>query len=105
MMSGLAVVATATQGHDSILVDASEVGLTYEPGDFQDLARKINFLARDPGRLLSYRRKAFQLARTRLNWEREQNIILDLVAKLEEKSFRHLKSSQLLRPKQMLVGK
>lgn len=83
MMAGLAVGATRTEGHLSVLADAPGVGFTYDPGDVLDLARQINRLAADPDLLMASRRTAFNLARARFNWELEQKALVDLVAGLE----------------------
>jgi glycosyltransferase involved in cell wall biosynthesis len=47
MISGLVVVATPTGGTPEILIDG-ENGMTFAPGDADDLAQKIICLADDP---------------------------------------------------------
>ncbi|MBI4353103.1 MAG: glycosyltransferase [Candidatus Omnitrophica bacterium] len=84
MMAGLAVIATSTKGHQSAMAEADGAGFMYRPGDFEDLADRINFLAKSPGKLWDCRKRAFELARTRFNWETERKKIVELVEKLRK---------------------
>jgi glycosyltransferase involved in cell wall biosynthesis len=82
MLAGLAVGATATRGHRSVLGQAPGVSFEYQPGDHRALAACINDLARDPDALRRRRAEAFRLARTRFNWEVEQRTLVDLIARM-----------------------
>lgn len=80
MMAGLAVGATKTQGHLSILKDLPEIGFTYEPGNHQTLAFEINQLIKDPARLLSCRTSAFNAAKNLFNWEKEKEKYKEIIS-------------------------
>jgi len=82
MMSGLAVGATATRGHRSVL-DGLDVGFEYAPGNAAEFAAGVNALVRDPSRLQRCRTEAFRLARTRFNWEADQSRLVDVIARLQ----------------------
>jgi glycosyltransferase involved in cell wall biosynthesis len=82
LMAGLAIGATATRGHRAVLAAAPGTGFEYAPGDPVQLADAVNQLAREPTRLRECREAAFQIARARLNWEREQRQLLDIVDSL-----------------------
>jgi glycosyltransferase involved in cell wall biosynthesis len=79
MMAGLAIAATATEGHRSVLSSVPGVGFEYEPGNYVQLAEQLTALARDPARLRDSRQVAFRAAQTRFNWEHEQHGLLDIV--------------------------
>jgi glycosyltransferase involved in cell wall biosynthesis len=85
MMSGLAVGATATRGHRSVL-DGLDLGFEYEPGNAAAFAAGVNALVRDPARLRRYRSEAFRLARTRFNWEAEQQRLVDVIARVQTRA-------------------
>ncbi len=86
LMAGLAVAAVNTDGQRNALSAMSGVGFLYEPGNVSQLANQINALAQNPSRLAECRRRAFELARTRFNWERECSKMIDLVAGLNHRS-------------------
>jgi glycosyltransferase involved in cell wall biosynthesis len=82
MLSGLAVGATVTRGHRSVL-DGLDFGFEYEPGNAAGFASGVNALVRDPARLRKCRTEAFRLARTQFNWETEQGRLVEVIARLE----------------------
>jgi glycosyltransferase involved in cell wall biosynthesis len=82
MAAGLAVAATSTRGHRTVMSAAPGAGVSYAPGDHAALAAGINELARDPGRLQAARAEAFRLARSRFNWDVEQQVLLDAIARI-----------------------
>ncbi len=82
MMAGLAVLATDTEGHRSVAKEAPEAILTYEPGNHLQLAQRINAFS-DRELLRRVRESAFRFARSCFNWESEQRIVLETIAKLD----------------------
>jgi len=83
MMSGLAVGATSTRGHRSVL-DGLDVGFEYAPGNAAAFAAGVNGLVRDPAQLQRCRTEAFRLARTRFNWEAEQRRLVEVIERLQK---------------------
>ena len=81
-VAGVAVGATATRGHRSVLATMRDVGFEYQPGNHVELAERVTALAREPGRLRACRAEAFRLGQARVNWEVEQRRLVDLVAGL-----------------------
>jgi glycosyltransferase involved in cell wall biosynthesis len=80
LLAGIAVGATATRGHRSVLASMPEVGFEYRPGNHVELAERVTALAREPQRLRACRAEAFRLGQARANWEVEQRRLVDLVA-------------------------
>lgn len=76
MMAGLAVVAPRLP-ELTRLVDGEGIGLTFEPGDPQDLARALDELAGDRPRLETMRRRARELALERYNAEAQEPVLLE----------------------------
>ncbi len=85
MMAGLTVGATNTEVQRTEFEEAPGIGFTYEPGDFNGLALQINVLAKDPQKLLECRRRSFELARSRFNWETESQKILSIVGEMKKR--------------------
>ena len=79
MMAGLAVCATRTEGHQSILSSLPKVGGLYEPGHPEELASKINELAENPQFLNECRQRSFELAQNKLNWEKESQKFIEII--------------------------
>ncbi len=67
-MAGLAVVAPRLPGLASLLDDEG-VGVTYEPGDPNDLGRRLAALAGDRDLVAEMRRRARRLALDHYNAE------------------------------------
>jgi glycosyltransferase involved in cell wall biosynthesis len=86
VMAGLAVGATATRGHRSVLKDMPGVFFDYPPGNPVALAECLNALVREPGRLRACRTEAFRLGRERFNWEVEQARLVNVVDRLRPRS-------------------
>lgn len=82
VLAGVAVGATATRGHRSVLATMPDVGFEYQPGNHVELAERVTALAREPQRLRACRAEAFRLGQARANWEVEQRRLVDLVAGL-----------------------
>lgn len=82
MMAGLAVIATETKGHRSVFENAEGIGFLYEPGNFLELAEKIERFAVDPEKLLNCRKRSLELAEQVFNWEIEQKKLIDLVQRV-----------------------
>jgi glycosyltransferase involved in cell wall biosynthesis len=68
LMAGLAIVAPRLESLGPLL-EEERIGLTFEPGRPDDLARTLERLAGDRGLLTELRRRARELALTRLNAE------------------------------------
>jgi glycosyltransferase involved in cell wall biosynthesis len=79
LLAGLAVVATATPGHEAVLEQAPGAGDVYRPGDVEQLARILERLIAEPAVLASRRQAALTAARVRWNWETEQQPLIDAV--------------------------
>jgi glycosyltransferase involved in cell wall biosynthesis len=104
MMAGLAVVATDTEGHRSVAREAPEAILTYEPGNYLQLAERINALS-NRELLQTVRESAFQLARTCFNWETEQGSLLETIAKLNTAQQRKARKDREPVPRSAAVGR
>jgi len=75
LMAGLAVIVPRLPGLAS-LVDAEEIGLTYEPGQPAALGAALTQLAREPSRVAAMRKRARQLALERYNAEAQTGCLL-----------------------------
>jgi glycosyltransferase involved in cell wall biosynthesis len=82
MAAGLAVAATATRGQRAVLETTPGTGIAYAPGDHAGLAAGLNELAHNPDRLQAARAEAFRLARSRFNWDVEQQVLLEAIARI-----------------------
>jgi len=78
MSAGLALIATATEGHMSVLrgLDGPR---TYPPGNPQALAAHLEELGKSPQLLAEARRRSLALARERFNWDVESKQLVSLV--------------------------
>lgn len=88
VLAGLAVGATATRGHHSVLSAMPGVAFEYQPGNPGALAGQLTAFAREPQRLRAARVEAFRLGQARFNWEIEQRRLVDLVARFEPQPVR-----------------
>lgn len=79
LMAGLAVAAPRLPGLEP-LVDGEGVGVTFEPGRPDDLARALTELAEDRPRVLELRRRARALAEQRYNAESQADALVSLWA-------------------------
>jgi len=79
LLAGLAVVASATPGQESVLQQMSGAGDTYPPGDPLALAGILDRLMVDKALLAARRRAALDAACRRWNWETEQRPLIETV--------------------------
>jgi len=101
-MAGLAVLATDTEGHRSVANEAPEAILTYEPGNHLQLAQRINAFS-DRELLRRVRESAFRFARSCFNWEKEQRIVLETIAKLDTVQRRKVRKNRGPVPRSVAV--
>lgn len=79
LLAGNAVLATATQAQKAFMEEYQGVGLTYLHGDIDQLAQWIEGYAYDRNTLQHTRQRAWQLAHDHLNWETEQQKLLEII--------------------------
>jgi glycosyltransferase involved in cell wall biosynthesis len=79
MLAGLAVIASRTSGQSSVLAISPEAGFMYESGNNNALATIINRLAGDRSLLERTKTCALQAAHDRWNWERESQVLIAAV--------------------------
>ena len=101
-VAGLAVLATDTEGHRSVANEAPEAILTYEPGNHLQLAQRINAFS-DRELLRRVRESAFRFARSCFNWEKEQRIVLETIAKLDTVQRRKVRKNRGPVPRSVAV--
>ncbi|MFV9504994.1 MAG: glycosyltransferase [Oscillochloridaceae bacterium umkhey_bin13] len=80
MLAGLAVAATATAGQKVVFAANPAIGSLYPSGDYQALALILKGWQDDPVALAQTRTAALEAARTRWNWEYEQQALVQAVA-------------------------
>lgn len=80
LLAGIAVVASATPAQSAFAEQCGEAVTIYRPDDPADLARALDALLCDAERLARARLAAWHLGQSKYCWDREQDIILDLVA-------------------------
>jgi glycosyltransferase involved in cell wall biosynthesis len=68
--AGLAIIAPDLPGLNET-VKEKNLGLIYEPGNIDDLARKIDFLVNNPKELNKYKIKANDISKKELYWEND----------------------------------
>lgn len=68
--AGLAVIAPDLPGLNET-VKEKKVGLIYEPGNIDDLAKKIDFLVNNPEELNKYKSQAIDISKKELYWEND----------------------------------
>jgi glycosyltransferase involved in cell wall biosynthesis len=81
LLSNLAVLATNTPAQQQFLDSYAGIGRYYTIGDTGELAAIIEKWYNDPEALNTIRNRAHEIAATKLNWEEEQKIFLQLVDK------------------------
>jgi len=81
MMSGLAL-ASSDMVEMRKLINAHDAGVLLDFEKPDRLAGSLNDLISDPDRLDSYRRNAYEAARSELHWEREEKKVFELYANI-----------------------
>lgn len=81
LQAGLAVIATDTEGQSEVLSQYPDVGQLVPVNDPKALANAINCLINDPHKLNCTKKAALKVAQTQLNWENQENTILEAVAR------------------------
>lgn len=79
LQAGLAVVATDTRGHRSVLGGDPPLGVLYPPRDSGALATALRTLGRDELRL-ALRQRAWAAGRTTYNWDIQKQWLLNAVS-------------------------
>jgi glycosyltransferase involved in cell wall biosynthesis len=79
MMAGCALLLTNTIAHRRLVEEASECATLYDEGDPGGLAGALEPWLREPEKLLAARQRAWELATTRYNWERESKQLVSAV--------------------------
>ena len=92
LLAGLAIIATDTPAQRNFMENYKGVGVLYPDGDDLALALVLESIFNDPAKLNGYRLKAWDLARTTLNWEKEQLIFLN---RITEVMYRSVGSSKI----------
>lgn len=82
LVAGLAVAASDTPGQRGLLAAEPEVGFVYRHGDVTALAHGLQRLMEDPGRLARAKAASLAAAEARWCWEREQEHLLAVVARV-----------------------
>jgi len=80
ILAGLAVIASDTTGQSEVSEQAPDAVLLYPSGDSSMLATKLNVLLASPNHLRSAKDAALQAAKRRFCWERQEKVLLQMVA-------------------------
>ena len=81
LLAGAAVIASDTDAQKQFMAQHPGIGQVYPIGDAEALAAIIRHYHENRAELEAARRRAWELARTELNWEKEQHKFLELVEK------------------------
>lgn len=79
LLAGNAVIASDTDAQKQFMEQYPGIGRVYPIGDAQALAQIIRHYHENREELEATRRRAWELARTELNWEKEQTKFLQLI--------------------------
>jgi glycosyltransferase involved in cell wall biosynthesis len=80
MQAGLAVLASDTTAQSELFAEYAEIGKIYDKNSIAGFTDAINSFYTDPELVLSYKKAAFNLGQTTLNWETESQKFLKVVA-------------------------
>jgi glycosyltransferase involved in cell wall biosynthesis len=80
ILAGLAVVASDTTGQCEVAKQAPDAVSLYSSGNSSMLAAKLNVLLASPNRLRSAKNAALQAAKQTFCWERQEKVLLQMVA-------------------------
>jgi glycosyltransferase involved in cell wall biosynthesis len=79
MLAGNALLMTDTKSQQYFFQENSNIGLLYKQENVTSLINELKNYLDNPNILEEHREKSFQLAKSKYNWEMEQNIFLDNV--------------------------
>lgn len=79
LLAGNAVIASDTDAQKQFMAQYPGIGRVYPIGDAQALSQIIRHYHENRSELQATRRRAWELARTELNWEKEQHKFLQLI--------------------------
>lgn len=82
LLAGLAIAASDVPGQRFVMDSCPQAGCLYPPGDYQTLARHLQGWLDDPASLQVCKQASLEAARTRWNWELEQQTLLDQIEHL-----------------------
>ncbi|MDB5451806.1 MAG: hypothetical protein JWO33_384 [Caulobacteraceae bacterium] len=81
LLAGVPALLSDTPGHCAIAEQAEGAAFLFRSEDAGSLAEQVDRLLGDPEALAQARRRAFELGRTRFNWEIEKATLLDCVSR------------------------
>lgn len=81
LLGGLALVATSTRAQTQLLAGMPDAADLYRPGDVPALTRLLGRLASNRTELARARQAAWTYGEQRFNWDREQQVVLDVVGR------------------------
>jgi glycosyltransferase involved in cell wall biosynthesis len=90
LLSGNAVIATATDGQRQLMESSPGAGFCYQPGDAAGLAAKLRVWCEDRDKLAAARRRAWDYGTVRFNWDFEKSKFLHIVQTLLERRHRRI---------------
>lgn len=79
MLAGNALLMTDTKSQQYFLQENSNIGLVYEQENVTSIVTALKYYQDNPALLEEHRLKSLQLAKSKYNWEIEQQIFLDNV--------------------------
>jgi glycosyltransferase involved in cell wall biosynthesis len=81
LLAGVPALLSDTPGHCAIAGEAEGAAFLFRGEDAGSLAEHVDRLLGEPEALAQARRRAFELGRTRFNWEIEKATLLDCVSR------------------------
>lgn len=81
LLAGVPVVMSDTPAHKAFSLGIEACVRIFRTDDPRSLARAMDELLNSPETLAEARMQAFELGQTRFNWEAEQHVLLDAVAR------------------------
>ncbi|MCX2585033.1 hypothetical protein [Pedobacter sp. MR22-3] len=82
LISGLAIIASDTQAQKEFMTSNTIIGELYPIGDVTALANIITKLFNNRDLLNTYRKNSYKLAKSKYNWEMEQEKFLTIIKSL-----------------------
>lgn len=79
---GLAIAATSTPGQKNILSQSPGSGFLYNPGDYKELARKLNEFILKPEKLTACKKYSLEAAEKIWNWEKESKKLIEKISEV-----------------------
>ena len=81
LISGLTIIATNTQAQEQFITDSNNIGKTYPIGNIHLLIELINEYFNNKKLLNEYKKNAYNIAKSRYNWEIESKNFIELIEK------------------------